>query len=192
MSYSSTGMMNYRESNAYMRTASGVRYPIEGYGDLSRTFRSSSGDGPLLLRNVAHAPSLNYHLLSLRAVADKDHTTYTGNHEGFTTVFFSTGDTLFFPSAGSLNFLYAYRPGMLVDETANATVALGSTPSNRDTPLISMIFTLSMPMPTRERYARQPSKLHECKGCSMAKEIRMSIPSKTNSCERSKPSVVGG
>ena len=33
MSYSSTGMMNYRESNAYMRTESGARYPIEGYGD---------------------------------------------------------------------------------------------------------------------------------------------------------------
>ena len=119
MSYSSAGMMNYRESNAYMRTTSGARYPIEGYGDLPLTFRSSSGDVPLLLRNVAHVPSLNYHLFSLRAVADKGHT-YTGNHEGV-TVFFSAGDTLFFSSVGSLNFLYAYRPGMLVDEIVNAT-----------------------------------------------------------------------
>ena len=38
MSYSSTGMMNYRESNAYMRTASGARYSIEDYGDLPLTF----------------------------------------------------------------------------------------------------------------------------------------------------------
>ena len=41
MSHSSSGMINYRESNAYMRTASGSRYPIEGYGNLPLTFRSS-------------------------------------------------------------------------------------------------------------------------------------------------------
>ena len=59
MSHSATGMLDYRESNAYMRTASGSRYPIEGYGDLPLTFRSSSGNVPLLLRNVAYAPKLN-------------------------------------------------------------------------------------------------------------------------------------
>ena len=95
MSHSATGMLNYRESNAYMRTASASRYPIEGYGDLSLTFRSSSGNVPLLLRNVAHVPKLNYHLLYMRAVADNGHT-YTGTKEGV-TVFFSTGDILFFP-----------------------------------------------------------------------------------------------
>ena len=117
MSHSATGMLNYRESNAYMRTASGSRYPIEGYGDLPLTFRSSFGNVPLLLRNVAHVPKLNYHLLSLRAVADNGHT-YTGTKEGV-TVFFSTGDILFFPSVGRLNFLYAHRPGMLVDRQCN-------------------------------------------------------------------------
>ena len=30
--------------------------PVEGYGDLPLTFRSSSGNVPLLLRNVAHVP----------------------------------------------------------------------------------------------------------------------------------------
>ena len=124
-------MINYRESNAYMRTASGSRYPIEDYDDLPLTFRSSSGDVPLLLRNVVHVPKLNYHLLSLRAVADDGHT-YTGTKEGV-TVFFSNGGTLFFPSVGRLNFLYAYRSGMLVDETA--TIAPGLSPSNRDTPV---------------------------------------------------------
>ena len=63
MSYSPIRMMNFRKSNAYMRTVSGVRYPMGGYGDLPLTFRSSSGDIPLLLRNVAHVPSLNYNLL---------------------------------------------------------------------------------------------------------------------------------
>ena len=31
--------------------------------------------------------------------------------------------------------MYAYRPGMLVDETANATIAPELTSSNRDTPV---------------------------------------------------------
>ena len=190
-------MMDYRESNAYMRTASGVRYPIEGYGDLPLIFRSSSGDVPILLRNVAHVPSLNYHLLSLRAVADKVHT-YTGNHEGV-TVFFSTGDALFFPSVGRLYFLYAYRPRMLVDETTNAIIAPGPTPSNRDTPVGINGFHVAhahvhegAPRKTAKQMGVTPEgKLHECKGCSMAKEIRVSIPSKANSREGSKPSVEG-
>ena len=38
MSHSATGMLNYRESNAYMRTASESRYPIQGYGGLPLTF----------------------------------------------------------------------------------------------------------------------------------------------------------
>ena len=65
MSHSSTGTISYREANATMRTASGKIYPIEGYGDLPLTFRSSSGEVPLFLCNVAHVPSLSYHLLSL-------------------------------------------------------------------------------------------------------------------------------
>ena len=78
MSHSFTGMINYRKANATMRTASDKRYPIEGHGDLPLTFRSSSGEVPLLLCNVAHVPSLSYHLLSLRVAADNGHT-YTGN-----------------------------------------------------------------------------------------------------------------
>ena len=51
-------------------------------------------------------------------------------------MFFSTGDILLFPSVRQLNFLYAYRPDMLVDETANTTIIVtGPTPSNRDTPV---------------------------------------------------------
>ena len=38
MSVSSTGLINYREASATMRTASGKRYPIEGYGDLPLAF----------------------------------------------------------------------------------------------------------------------------------------------------------
>ena len=187
MSYPSTGMMNYRESNAYMRTASGARYPIKGYGDLSLTFRSSSGYVPLLLRNVAHLPRLNYHLLSLRTVADKD-LTCTGNHERV-TVFVSTGDTLFFPSVERINFLCAYRTGMLVDEATNATIAPGLTPNNRETPVDINGFHVThahahegaLRKMAKQMGVTLEGKLHECKGCSMTKIICMSIPSKTNS-----------
>lgn len=64
MSCLSTGIFNYRESNGTMRTASGERYPIEGYGDLPLTFSFNSGEVPLLL---------NYQVSNLRAIADNDH-----------------------------------------------------------------------------------------------------------------------
>ena len=83
---SSTGMINYREAIATMSTASGRRYPIEGYSDLLLTFRSSNGEVLLLLCNVAHAPSVSYHLLSLRVAADDEHT-YTGSKKGATVKF---------------------------------------------------------------------------------------------------------
>ena len=183
MSPSATRMLNYRESNAYMRTASGSRYPIEGNGDLPLIFRSSSGNVPLLLRNVGHVPKLNYHLLSRRAVADNGHT-YTGTKERV-TMSFSTSDTLFFPSVGRLNFLYAYRPGMLVDETTNATIAPELSPRNRDTPVDINDFHVAhahahegaLRKTAKKMGVTLEGKLHECNGCSMAKRIRMSIPS---------------
>ena len=89
MSCSSTGMFNCRESNATLRTTSGGKCPTEGYGDLPLTLRSSSGDVPLLLRNVAYVPSLSYHLLSLRAIAESIRSSGI-------TLHFSSGETLFF------------------------------------------------------------------------------------------------
>ena len=179
-------MITNRVSNAYMRTASGARYPIENDGGLPLTFRSSSGGVPLSLRDVVHVLSLNYHLLSLRAVADKGHT-YTGNRKG-ATVFFSAGDTMFFSSVGRLNFLYAYRPGMLVDKTANATNAPGPTTSNRDTPVDINGFHVAhahvhegaLRKTAKQMGVTLEGKQHDCKGCSMAKRIRMSIGSKTD------------
>ena len=53
--------------------------------------------------------------------------TYTGNK---VTVKFQTDETVFFPLVGRLNFLYAYRPGALNKENANAVIAPGPEPSN--------------------------------------------------------------
>ena len=78
---------------------------------------------------------------------------------------------------------------MHVDETANATIAPGLTPSNRDTPVDINDFHVAhahvhegaLHKTTKQMGATLEGKLHECKGCSTAKGIRMSIPSKTNS-----------
>ena len=103
-------------------------------------------------------------------------------------MFFSTGNIPFFPSVGRLNFLYVYRPGMLVDETTNASMAPGPMPNNRDTAVDINDFHASHAH-AREGALRKTAKqmgvtlegkLHECKGCSMAKRNCMSIPSKTD------------
>ena len=117
ISHSSTGIIKYREANATMRKARGKSYPIEGYGDLPLTFRSSSGEAPLLLCDVVHASSLSYH-------PTIDIHTYTGKKNGV-RVKFSIGETLDFPSVGRLNFLYAYRPGARNNENTNAVIASG-------------------------------------------------------------------
>ena len=188
MSYSSTGMINYPEAETFMKTASGTKYPIEGYGDLPLTFRSGRGQVPLLLRDVAYAvPCLSYHLFSLRVAADKGHK-YTGTSDGAVADFI-TGEKPFFPSVGRLNFLYAYRPNALVGETANnATFAPGPMPQNADTPTNINDFLVAHAH-AHDGALRKTAKqmditlvgiMHECKGCSLAKGIRMLIPSKTS------------
>ena len=103
-------------------------------------------------------------------------------------MFFSTDDTLFFPSVGRVHFLYVYRPGMLFDETANATIAPGLSPSNRDTPVDINDFHVAhahahegaLRKTAKQMGVTLEGKLHECKGFSLAKGIRTSIPSKTH------------
>ena len=142
---------------------------------------------PLLLCNAAHVPSLSYHLLSLIVAADNGHT-YPGNKNGV-TVKFETSETLFFPSVGRLNFLYAYRPGGLNDENnANAVIAPGPEPINRGTPVDINAFHAAHAHAhegTLRKTAKQmgvtlKGELHECKGCSEAKGIRIPITSKTH------------
>ena len=186
MSHSSTGMINYCEANATMRTASGKRYPIEGYGDLLLAFRSSSGEVHMLLCNVAHVPSLSYHLFSLRVAIDNGHT-YTGNKNSV-TIKFKPGETLFFPSVGRLNVLYAYRPGALNDEITNAVNIPGPEPINWGTPVDINTFHAThahahegaLRKTAKQMGVARKEGQHEFKGCSMAKGIRMPIPSRTH------------
>ena len=84
-----------------------------------------------------------------------------------------------------------HRPGMRVDETDNATIAPGPTPSNRDTPDDINTFHVAhahaleeaLRKTTKQIGVTLEGELHECKGCSMTKGIRMSIPFKTDNRE---------
>ena len=106
-----------------MRTARGKRYPIEDFGDLPLTCRFSGGEVPLLLCDVAHVPSVSYHVF-FRASQPTTWHTYTGNKNGVRSLKLVT---LYFPCqcVGRLGLLCAYRPGALVKEKANASIDFG-------------------------------------------------------------------
>ena len=82
---------------------------------------------------MAHVPRLSYHFFSPGVAADKGHQ-YEGTREGV-AVKLTTAVKTFFPLIGRLNFIYAYRPNVLVDETANATIAPGVTPTAQAHPV---------------------------------------------------------
>ena len=84
--------------------------------------------------------------------------------------------------------LYAYRPGALNDENANAVIAPGPEPSNRGTPVDINVFHAAhahahegaLRKTVKQMHVTLKGELHECKGCSMATGIRMPFPSKTH------------
>ena len=81
------------------------------------------------LKNVAHVPGLSHHLLSLRLIADAGNS-YVGTPEGIRVDFTKSGDTLFAPSLGQLNGLYAHRSDQACsDDYACAVLAPGVLPS---------------------------------------------------------------
>ena len=84
--------------------------------------------------------------------------------------------------------MYAYRPGALNDESTNAIIAPGPEPSNLGTPVDINAFHAAhahadegaLRKTAKKMGVTLKEELHECKGCSMAKGIKMPIPSKTH------------
>ena len=82
--------------------------------------------------------------------------------------------------------MYAYRPDALNDENANAVIAPGPEPSNRGTPVDINAFYAAhahahegaLRKTAKQMGVTLKEELHERKGCSLAKGIRMPIPSK--------------
>ena len=83
------------------------------------------------------------------------------------------------------NFLHAYRPGTPTDETANATIAPTTTTSGHKTVDIEDFHVAhshahegALKNTAKQMGANLEGEMHECKGFSMAKGLRMSIPKK--------------
>ena len=66
--------------------------------------------------------------------------------------------------------VYAYRPGMLVDKTDNATIAPGPTRSNRDTPLDISDFHVAH------------VHVHEGAQCKTATQLGVTLERKLRGC----------
>ena len=59
------GLTNYRECNRTLGLANGETISIVGYGDLTVNLRTDHGWVRVEVNDVAHAPLLNYNLVSL-------------------------------------------------------------------------------------------------------------------------------
>ena len=119
-------------------------------------------------------------------MADKEHQ-YTGTSDDVMANFISE-EKLFLFSVGRLNFLYAYHPNVLVDETANATTVPGPMPNNRDTPpeinnvrvAYAHVHEGALHKTAKQISVSLVKKMHEFKDCPLAKRVEMSHPSKTS------------
>ena len=131
------------------------------------------------MNDVAHVPQLSYNLISLPSMTQKGHT-YTGD---------KGGETVFFPLVGKLCRQYGYRPevaGSMVD-IACATTAPGkakapTTPT--DINILHCTFGHTHEVLLKKTATPQgiaySGKLHECRGCLMAKGLRKPIARSTH------------
>ena len=75
-----------------------------------------------------------------------------------------------------------------MDESVNAAISPGPMPNNRDTPVDINNFHVAhahahegaLRKTAKQLGVTLEGKMHECKGCSLAKGIRMSVLSKTD------------
>lgn len=66
-------MSNYHECQGQVRSAGKDIFAIGGVGDLVLHFPSEQDMETVLLRDMAHVPTLGHHLLSLKVTADEGH-----------------------------------------------------------------------------------------------------------------------
>ena len=116
---------NYRECSRPLGLANGEAISIVGYGDLTVNLRTDHGWVRVQTDDAAHAPLLNYNLISLPSITLQGHA-YTGDRDGI-TLKLNGGEPVFFPLVGKLYRQYGYHPeaaGSMID-AACATIALG-------------------------------------------------------------------
>ena len=160
---------------------------IVGYGDLTVAFRSNDSWVHVKLHDVAHAPLLNYNLVSLTSLAQKGHSSTV--EESGVTLKLKGGGTVQFPLIGKLCRQYGYRPeatGRMVD-TVCAVIAPGQAKAPT-TPTDINLFHCTyghthealLKQTTKQQGVSLGGELRECRGCSMAKGLRKPIARSTD------------
>ena len=130
------------------------------------------------LHDVAHAPLLSYNLISLPYLALKRYI-YPCDKDG-ATLKLKRGKTVHFLLIGKLCRRYGYRPeakGRVLD-TACAVIAPGQAKAPT-TPTDINIFHCTYGHPhefllkktAEQQGVKLSGELHECRGCSMSKEL---------------------
>ena len=179
------GLTNYRECSRPLGLANGEEISIVGHGDLTVNFRTDHRWVRVKMNDVAHVPQLSYNLISLPSMTLKGHT-YTGDKDGV-TLKLKGGETVFFPLVGKLCRQYGLRPeaaGSMVD-SACATIALGKTKAPTTPADINILHctfghTHEVLLKKEQQGVNPSGELHECRRCSMAKELRKPIARSTH------------
>ena len=175
-------LTNYRECSRPLGLANEEEISIVGYGDLTVNLRIDHGWVRVEMNDVAHVPLLNYNLISLPSMTLQVHA-YTGDKDGI-TLKLNGEETVFFPLVGKLYRQYGYHPeavGSMVD-TACATIAPGKAKAPTtpiDINILHCTFGHTHEVLLKKTVTQQgiaySGELHECRGCSMAKELRKPI-----------------
>ena len=181
------GLTNYRECSRPLGLTNGEAISIVGYGDLTVNLRTDYGWVRVEMNGVAHAPLLNYNLISLPSMTLQGHT-YTGDKDGI-ALKLNGGETVFSRLVGKLYRQYGYRPetaGSMVDPTC-ATIAPGKAKAPTTPTKINILHctfghtheVLLKKTATQQGIAYS-GDLHECWGCSMVKGLRKPIARSTH------------
>ena len=181
------GLANYRKCSRPLDLANGEAISIVGFGDLTVNLRTDHGWVRVEMNDVAHVPLLDYNLISLLTITLQGHT-YTGDKDGI-TLKLNGGETMFFPLVGKLYRQYGYRPEAvrsMVDTTC-ATIAPGKAKAPTtpiDINILHYTFGHTHEVLLKKTATQQGiayiGELHECRGSSMAKELRKPIARSTH------------
>ena len=182
------GLTNYRECSRPLGFADRRKISTAGYGDLTVAFRSNDSWVHVKLHHVAHAPLLNYNLVSLTSLAQEGHPSTV--EESGVTPKPKGGGTVQFPLIGKLYRQYGYRPeatGRTVDTTTSAVIASGQAKAPTPPTGINLFHCTYghthealLQQTAKEKGASLSGELYECWGCSMAKWLRKPIARSTD------------
>ncbi|CAM9933068.1 unnamed protein product [Sphacelaria rigidula] len=161
-------------SDCSVTAANSQKAPILGFGTILLSIGSGEDKLTVSIRRVAHMPDFDINLFSLQSVVK-----LLFEKDGRNDVVTATPRSL--PSICSSK-THQSDP----DESARAVLAPGKMPVDRNQVDINSFHQSHghlheglLPETAKQLGVRLVGKLHECKGCSMAKGLRKPIPTST-------------